>query len=310
LPSTRLAFRLTILCLFLFPFENSLVWFANAGSYGRPKLSASELDSLERDLQDPNKRLPAIATLADFGSPKLYQVGSVIVSISGDDRETVALRSRATQLATLAADSETVAAALESDDPRLQMWALWFWRHGIYEAVRAKGESRLRLRMESLTPEEKSWIDLTPSVRRLAATSPHRTVAIDDLAAFTLPENRQFLKDLIPAEKSADVILDLLERTTPRKKSDRSERDMLFNEQLLRLLSDPDPKVRGESLGCIGLNWNNAPMYQVHFSSAVADRVQELRRSDDSNEVRMANFAAEGLQKIGKIWTDRETTGR
>jgi hypothetical protein len=274
----------------------------------RPNLSALEIDALEADLQDPDKRLPAIAALAEFASYKLYQVGSVIMV--GPDREQDVRRERAAVLARKYADAETVRMALDSDNPRLQSWGLWFWRKGFDVSIRATGTHVINWQRQTPTAEEQAWLAMIPKIRNLAVTSDNRISAIDALAGFgLLRENREFLQSLIPQEKSADVILHLVERTAPKKKgADRwVERDQLFDEQLIRLLGDPDPRVRRSALTAIGFNWNNAPMYQVHFTTEVANRVQELQRSNDAEENRTANFAAKGLQKIGKIWTERSS---
>jgi len=44
-------------------------------------------------------------------------------------------------------------------------------------------------------------------------------------------------------EESAGVILQILERTEIRRIGEPSNRDERFNEELLRLLADPDIKV-------------------------------------------------------------------
>jgi hypothetical protein len=269
------------------------------------RLDESDIDRLEKELEDPVTRLAAIAALADFGATKLYQVGSVFI-LDGDAKIGV-LRERATKLARKYAAIDTVILALDSDDPRLQMWGLWFWNAGIGKAVHSAGRNPAFLPKEGLTDEESSWHALMPKVRRLAKDSPHRSQAIDNLALFSLSENRDFLLSLIPTEKSAGVILRILEHTEMRRIGEPSKRDDRFNEELLRLLADPDVKARRDALTDIGWNWNNAEIYQVRFNEMVSQRVEELRKSDDEEEKRLANWAAEGLEKIARIWLERDS---
>jgi hypothetical protein len=258
-------------------------------------LDESDVDRLERELADPVTRLPAIAALADFGGMKLYRVGSVLI-IDGDAKKD-ALRERAAKLALMCNDIDTISRALDSDDPRLQMWGLWFW---------CPGCSRPALK-EQLTYKETMWYALMPKVRRLAKDSIYRSLAIETLSGRLLQENRDFLLGLIPTEKSAGAILDILRRTERLRIGEPSKRDERFNEELIRLLADPDVKVRRDALAYIGTNWNNAEMYQARFGAMVSQRVEELRKSDDGEEKRLANWAAEGLEKIAKIWLERDS---
>jgi len=108
-------------------------------------------------------------------------------------------------------------------------------------------------------------------------------------------------------ETSAPVVLQLLERTEMRRVGELSKRDERFNEELLRLLADPDVKVRRSALAAIATNWNNAEMWQVRFGAQVSQRVEELRKSDDEEVKRLANQAAEGLEKIARIWLERDS---
>jgi hypothetical protein len=261
-------------------------------------LSELDLNRLEKELADPAKRLPAIAVLADFGSVKLYGGGSVIMVDSDAKRD--ALRERAAKLAQMYTSIDTVSQALDSADPRLQMWSLWFWNAGISKAVQSAGRNPLTLPLEGLTAEEEAWHALMPKVQRLAKNSPYRSQAIDDLAFFAWSENHEFLRSLITTESSAQVVLRLLERTGEPK------RDARFSEELLRLLASPDVEVRRSALADIAMNWNNAEMWQVHFAPRVFKRVEELRKSHDDEEKRLANWAAEGLEKIAKIWLERD----
>jgi len=265
-------------------------------------LEESDIDRLEKELADPTTRLPAIAALADFGARKLYQVGSVFM-IEGEG----ALRERAAKLARVYTDIDTVSLALDSDDPRLQLWGLWFWNAGIGKAVQSAGRIPLVLPKEGLTDEENAWHALMPKLRRLAKDSPYRSLSIDNLALCSWSENREFLLSLIPTEKSAGVILQLLERTEMRRIGEPSNRDERFNEELLRLLADQDIKVRRAALAYIAENWNNAEIYQVRFGRMVSQQVEELQKSDDEEEKRSANWAAEGLEKIAKIWLERDS---
>jgi hypothetical protein len=259
------------------------------------KLDESDIDRLEKELEDPVTRLPAIAALADFGGMKLYRAGSVLIIDS--DAKSNALRERAAKLALMCNDIDTISRALDSDDPRLQMWGLWFWCPGC-------GGPALK---ERPTDKETRWYALMPKVRRLAKDSIHRSVAIEKLASSSLSENREFLLSLIPTEKSAAVVLQLLERAERRRIGEPSQRDERFNEELLRLLADPDVKVRRDALADIGMNWHKAEMFQARFGAKVSQRVEELRKSDDGEEKRLANWAAEGLEKIARIWLERDS---
>lgn len=266
----------------------------------RTNLEESDIDRLEKELIDPITRLSAIAALSDFGGWKLYHVGSVFTIDPNAKRD--ALRERAAKLAQLYTDIETVSSALDSTDPKLQLWGIWFWNAGIFKAIGSAGRFPSALPMDGLTDEEKSWHGLMPKIRRLAQDSIHRTAAIRKLSSVSNSENREFLLNLIPMEKSAGVMLQLLDCTAGGK----SKRDERFNEELMRLLADPDFKVRSEALASIATNCNSAEVFQVRFSATVSQRVEELRNSDDMEEKRLANWAAEGLEKIARIWLDRD----
>jgi hypothetical protein len=263
-------------------------------------LDESDIDRLEKELADPVTRLAAIAALADFGARKLYQVGSVFAIDSDPKRG--ALRERAANLARMCNDIDTVSLALDSADPRLQMWGLWFWYPGSGKPVQSPGRT-----IERLADKENRWLALTPKVRRLAKESIHRSLAIDKLAIGFFSENREFLLSLIPTEKSAGVVLHILSRTERLRIGEPSNRDERYNEELLRLLADPDVKVRCDALTDIGWNWHKAEIFQVRFGAEVSQRVEELRKSDDDEEKRLANWAAEGLEKIAKIWLERDS---
>jgi len=259
-------------------------------------LDGSDIDRLEKELANPATRLAAIASLADFGGMKLYRVGSV--SITDGDAKRNALRERAAKLALMCNDIDTISLALDSDDPRLHMWGLWFW---------APGSVRPALKADHNSFKETRWYALTPKVRRLAKDSVYRYLAIQKLADISLSENREFLLSLIPAEKSPWVIFDILYCTERPQNAKTSPRDQRFNEELLRLLADPDVKPRRDALAYIGTNWHSAEMFQARFSATVSQRVEELRKSDDAKEKDLANYAAEGLEKIAKIWLERDS---
>ena len=253
------------------------------------KLDESDIDRLEKDLADPATRLAAIAALADFGGSKLYQVGSVFLIDSDPKREN--LRKRAANLALMCNDIETISRALDSDDPRLHMWGLWFW---------APDSGRPALKADHDSFKETGWYALTPKVRRLARDSVYRSLAIRRLADGSLSENREFLLSLIPAEKSAGVIFDILYYTYTPRIDEQSNRDQRFNEELLRLLADQDIEVRRDALAYIATNWHSAEMFQARFSAQVSQRVEELRKSEEAKEKELANYAAEGLEKMAR----------
>jgi hypothetical protein len=258
-------------------------------------LNESDIDRLEKELTDPATRLPALAALADFAAWKLFGSGSVFI-LEGDEKRS-RLRERAAKLAMMCNDIDTISRALDSDDPRLQTWGLRVWRPG-------GGEPALRKRPNY---KETRWYALMPKVRRLAKEGYDRSLAVEMLSGMLLEENREFLLSLIPAEKSPWVIFSILHHTERLRVGEQSTRDQPFNEELLRLLADPDVKVRRAALADIGMNWKKAEMFQVRFGAMVSQRVEELRKSDDGEEKRLANWAAEGLEKIAKIWLERDS---
>jgi hypothetical protein len=262
-------------------------------------LSDQDIQRLEMELSEPATRLPAIADLADFGSMKLYNGGSV--SFSDANPKIDALRERAAKLAGTYTDLDTVSQALDSDDPRLQMWGLMFWNGGVNKALLAAGRSPTVFPLDGLTAAEDAWHQLMPKIQLLAIRSSHREVAIDDLAIYAWSENREYLRSLIPNETSASVVLRLLQRTGD------SNRDEHFNAELIRLLSDPDALVRQSTLAFIGWNWNSAEMWQVRFDLKIYEKVEVLRLSSDSEEKRLAEFAAEGLDRVAKLWNERDS---
>jgi len=265
------------------------------------KLDESDIDRLEKELTDPVTRLPALAALADFAAWKLFGSGSVFI-LEGDEKRS-RLRERAAKLAMMCNDIDTISRALDSDDPRLQTWGLRVWRPG-------GGGPALRERPtykeKRPTYKETRWYALMPKVRRLAKEGYDRSLAVEMLSGMLLEENREFLLSLIPAEKSPWVIFSILHHTERLRVGEQSNRDPRFNEELLRLLADPDDKVRRDGLAYIGRNWNNAEMFQVRFGAEVSQRVEELRKSDDDEEKRLANWAAEGLEKIARMWLERD----
>lgn len=256
-------------------------------------LSDADLDRLESDLEIPAQRLPAIAALAEFGALKLYRVGSVIMYQAGDDARTNERRERAAKLAASHRDLPTVRGALDSDDPRLQFWGLVFWNAGFYQARSAGERNPMVDPARGATAEEEAWNALRPKLRRLARVSVWRGKAIDDLA--TAGSETEFLRSLIPEEKDAGVILRLLDYTVTRRGLDNSERDRLFNVELLRLLGDASPTVRQAALGDIWFNPDKAAMYHVQFSPAVLSRVREFQASPDPEDRRLAEQAIESL---------------
>jgi hypothetical protein len=258
-------------------------------------LEESDIDRLEKELADPPTRLPALAALTDFAAWKLFGGGSV--SILEADKKKGKLRERAAKLAMMCNDIDTISRALDSDDPRLQTWGLRVWR---------PGGDRPALR-ERPTYKETRWYALMPKVRRLAKEGYDRSLAVEMLSGMLLEENQEFLLSLIPAEKSPWVIFSILNCAERPRVGEQSNRDQRFNEELLRLLADPDLKVRRDALADIGWNWKKAEMFQVRFGAGVSQRVEELRKSDDDEEKRLANWAAEGLEKIAKIWLDRDS---
>lgn len=286
----------------------------------QPDLSETDLNRLENELEDPSKRLPAIATLARFASMKLYMIPSLYV-IDSDARRN-ALRDRAVLLTRKHHEIETVSGALDSTDSTLNLWGLMFWRGGIQRARDAAERRRQEQPTEDateeirvleltnlhsemvrplrkITDEEQSWLTLMPKIRHLAKENPYRLQAIEDVA-YGGPDDHEFLKGLVATETDAGVLLHLLDIT------DNANRDVRFNDEFIRLLSDPDIKVRTTTMAEIGFNWNNAEMWQVRFTPKVRQRVLELSLSIDPEEKRLADWAVVGLDKISAIWLERD----
>ena len=258
-------------------------------------LSDADLDRLETDLGNPAQCLPAIAALSEFGALKLYQIGGMKWTQEGEGARTDERRVRAAKLASSHHDLPTVSRALDSDDPRLQRWGLHFWGAGFYGALQSAGRNPISYPEQGATAEEEAWYTLRPKLRRLAKATPSRIAAIDDLAR--AGSETEFLRGLIPEEKDAGVILRLLEYTVTRQGLDYSERDRLFNVELLRLLGDADPKVRQGALGHIGWNSSTAPMYQVQFAPAVLSRVREFDASPDAEDRRLAEWVLKSREQ-------------
>jgi len=267
----------------------------------QPKsLTEADLVRLETELDDPAKRLAAIAQLAAFGWPKLYQVGSVIYVNSDPIQDR--LQKRAADLAARHTDSATVRGALASPDFELQRWGIWFWQGGLYNAMRAAKHVPLTLRAFplQLTEDEKIWTDMVPLLKRLAAAdSLWRVQALDALGACSFVPLKDFFLGLIPEETEPMVILHLIKLTEPGTRPNQRPPtlDCRFNKELLRLLDSPEREVRHSALSMIGGNWQRPEMWRVEFSTKLAARVEEFRHSADPEERKDAEWALNGLKK-------------
>jgi len=266
------------------------------------ELSDSDLHRLEGELEDPSKRLQAIAALARFAQWQLYQVGSVTI-IDLDPKRYARLKTAA-ELAKRHSDVETVSQALSSADPDLQMWGLWFWNAEAYNPQIKAGRHRLGFPSTGLTKDETRWRDLLPKIRELARNSVHSGFAIQCLASWAPAENRAYLRSLIPRAKSPSDVLTILENTTQKtydkiaEHPDYRERDRIYSTEILRRLNESEFKVRIAALQVIDWNPSTADMWRVRFSPEVITRVNELITSADAEEQKAAKWAAEALPKI------------
>lgn len=185
---------------------------------------------------------------------------------------------------------------LESDDPKLHYWGLRAWPRGLMEAAQVKGYF-FPQPPPPLTPATEPWHAMLPRIRLLAETSPYYDEAIKNLCDYR-EENVEFLRGLIPRDKSAWKIYRLLDATIMQNMYEAPMLDPLFNEQLLRLLNDPDPAPRKDALGFIIGTHYTAEMFWIHFTPAVASRVEELLNSADFKERRDAASAVDAMREL------------
>ena len=234
--------------------------------------SQEELAQVVAQLEQPATRLGALSKLSGFASLKLYRVGSVF--FLDRDPKTNALQDQAVEAIRKYTDFETVSQALDSTDPILQFWGVWFWRKGAFKA-----------REES----PNVWMSLVPKVKDLAANAEEnvRLVAVEALQVRSIAT--AFLEERVNAETSPSILLRLL-----HDGAGLSER---FNPVLLRLLNHQDPKVRSQALLFIGFNYNHATMWQIRFDKPIADKVLEMTKLEEEKEREAAVYALAGMKE-------------
>jgi hypothetical protein len=267
-------------------------------------LQETEVARLEAELHEPAKRSAAFVALADFCECGV-RVGSTPI-LSGDPKLD-ALRDRTSEFLRREVDLATVSVLLDSEEAGVHRWGIHFWRRGMSQVIEKAGRVPLKLPVEGRTEEENAWAALMPKLRRLAGSSPCRQAAIEGLSMYS-GENQEFLAGLIPRENSAYVLLRLCGIGTVQTYTEpgNDRRDARLNSELLRVLSNPDLKVRKEALGFIGFNWNSAEVCQVRFTEEIKARVNELQKSADAEDRRCATNAAEGLEKLTRLWEERD----
>ena len=186
---------------------------------------------------------------------------------------------------------------LDSKKAPRQRLGLWFWLSQAQQAVEHAHRRSDQAPPNPLPAEEKIWHAMTPRLRVLAEQSPYCHMAIEGLLYYR-EENLEFLRGMIPRDKSAQKVFHLLDDTLEPKQYEPSNRDQLFDVQLLRLLNDPDVETRKYALAFIYMNIYSAEMYWVDFSPAVAKRAEELETSSDAGERECAKGAVEALPEL------------
>lgn len=239
--------------------------------------SDDELAKVMADLNHSEMRMQALARLIRFSSYKIYQVGSVF-TINGDQRID-ALQERAARAVRDQINIETVEAAIDSADPTLQFWGVFFFR---VEPHSQAGDSN----------SSNSWMSLLPKIKKLAVDGDEniRSIAIDRL--ISISGNSEFLADRVKVETSPSILMRLVYHP------DRAEFSRRLNSLLLKLLNNTDEEVRRRTLVFIATNYLSAPMWQIEFDRSIFDKTLE-RVISASREERAA--AVQGLVAIRNL---------
>jgi PAS domain-containing protein len=275
-----------------------------------------QLEGLKRDLANPAKRLKAVVAL--FEAAGYHRIWVSSMGYLDEEPENAVLRERAAEITgEYAHDPVIIRQLLDSDEEPLCRLGLELWVSNAGEATRAAQRGFDEAPPNPLPPAEEVWHAMTPRLRVLAERSGgYWNLAITALCFY--PENKEFLRGLMKRDKSASKVFDLVKATLPRLRMDEeSPRDSLFNEQLLRLLRDPDAKVRRDALVFVYWNQNSAEIYWVDFSPAVAQRIEELKSSRDPDERKWATDASGALTKLRtalaevreRAWTQKVKAG-
>jgi hypothetical protein len=222
-----------------------------------PLATDAEVTAQIARLKDSATRLSALRQLIATGEEEIYQVGSMIPGYPSPEAERIA--KRAAKAAIDAADLKTVSSALDSPDLDLQWYGIAFCR--------------------ITDPKEfPDFAVLIPKVKKLAATGGVTVRAIADEQLQQLPEFHDFLAQRAREETSLNVIMTLV------YVSNGDGFESAMDDAARRLLARKEQSIRSDALGFIGFNSNDAPMYKVHFSRAVFDRVVQLSTSKSSAE--------------------------
>ena len=255
-----------------------------------PNLTDSDIDQLEKDVENPTTRLAAISRLYSFSQFR-YLPGSIhIVPVSA---KRMARMRRAIEITKRHVEPETVSNALDSTDPTVQSWGITQWKTNADNVLSAKHRTPHFPPTGDMTPQEKVWHDLMPKVQKLAQNTPHAVEAIDALCEHAPEENRTYLLSLIPQQEDPVAVIHIMERLNAPQS--RVERDEIYSAEILRRLQSPEVKKRILTLQGITYNseLKHGVFFRPHFSEAVHQRVEELKRSAEPEERAAAEQAAQ-----------------
>lgn len=150
--------------------------------------SPNELAKVIDLLDWPETRLQALARLIRFSSPKLYQIGGI--SLISEPRID-ALQRQAADAVRKQITIETIGAALDSTDPKLQFWGVVFWR----------GDPELQ------NNGSEEWMALLPKIEKVAVEGDEsaRGMAVERLQH--VPECKEFLAGRVDVETSPGILM-------------------------------------------------------------------------------------------------------
>jgi HEAT repeats len=212
--------------------------------------------------------------LIRFASLKLYQIPGSITIINEPGIDT--LQQQAADAVQKQITIETIGEALDSTDPKLQFWGVFFWR----------GDPDLQ------NNGSDEWMSLLPKIEKVAVAGDRtaRGMAIQRLQRF--PEYHEFLSGRIDVETSPEILMRLVYRT------EKAEFGRQLNPLLLKLLKDVNGEVRHGVLLFIGFNSNRAPIWQIDFDKSIFDATVELTTSESAKERAAAAYALREIRKL------------
>jgi len=222
-------------------------------------ISEDELAKVIAALENPETRMNALARLIRFASYRLHQIPSMNWLVVSKLDE---LKERAADAVRKQTNFETIDAALDSTDPKLQFWGLLCWR--------GSPESR-----ESAADE---WKSLLPKIKKLAIDGDTnvRDQAIQRLQDFS--EYKEFLAERVHVESSPYILSRLAYHPNKAEFSKR------LNPLLLRSLDHTDEEVRVQTLAYIATRSHSAPMWQIDFDKAIFDKTFEKTFATSAQE--------------------------